>query len=82
MTRKMRPMIVLKLPPIDGQLRRVADVVVDDDEGERADPRAFDPAEAADHGDDEQLDRRFQADVARCDLPVPPDVEHPGQRRR
>ena len=47
-------MIVLKLPPIDGeQLGQpaVADVVVDDDEGERADPRALDAAEAADHGD-------------------------------
>ena len=64
-----------------GQLD-VADIVVDDDEGEGADPGALDPGEAADDGDHEQLDRGGQADVAGRDLPVPPDEEHAGERRR
>ena len=76
MTRKMRPMIVLKLPPINGQLD-VADVVVDDDEREGAEPGALDPGEAADHRDHEQLDRGGEADVARRDLPLPPDEQDP-----
>ncbi len=59
----------------------VADVVVDQDERERADPRALDPGEAADHRHDEQVDRRRQADVARGDLALPPDEQDAGERR-
>src|SRR5918994_1570896 len=57
-----------------GQLD-VADIVVDDDEGESADPGSLDPGEAADDGHHEQLDRGSQPDVARCDLPLPPDEQ-------
>src|ERR687898_1480049 len=60
-----------------GQLD-VADVVVDDDEGEGAEPGALNPDEAADDRDDEQLDRGGETEVARCDLPVPPDEEDSG----
>ena len=45
---------------------RCRDVVVDHDERERAEPGALDPAEAADHRDDEQLDRRTEADRRRA----------------
>ena len=64
----------------DGHLD-VPDVVVDHDEREGAEPRPLDAAEAADHGDHEQLDRRAEPDVRRRDLPVPPDEEHAGERR-
>ncbi len=60
----------------------VADVVVDDDEGERADPGALDPPEPADHRDDQQVDRRAEADVARSDLSLPPDEQDPASDAR
>ena len=76
MTRKIKPMIGVEAAADHGQLD-VADVVVDHDEGEGAEPGALDPGEAADHGHHEQLDRRGQAEVARRDLPVPPDERTP-----
>ena len=60
----------------------VANVVVDDDEGERAEPGSLDPAEPADDRDDQEVDRRAEAEVLRRDLAVPPDEEHTGQRRQ
>ena len=86
MTRKMSPMTVLKLPADHGERPPVGtgfdDVVVDDDERERADPGTLDPPEAADDGHDEQIDRRDRDRGPRRDLAVPPDVENAGQRRR
>ena len=58
--------------------REIAHVVVGDDEHERAEPRAFEVGDAADHGDDQQVDRRADRDRGRIDLTVPPDVEHAG----
>src|SRR5438874_3017466 len=55
-------------------------VVLEDDEGERAEPRAFDPRQPADHGDHEQADRLGEVDVAGRDLPAPPDVQDAAQR--
>ena len=77
-------MIVLKLPPMCRSSSRsgepaVPDVVADQDEGERSDPRSLDPGETADHRHDQQVDRRGQPDVARGDLPLPPDEQHTGE---
>ena len=61
--KKMAPMTVLK---------RCADEVdvpcgvVEHDEDDRADPGALDPEEAADDGDDEEVDRRAEVDRARA----------------
>ena len=58
--------------------RQRAQVVVGDDEDERAEPRALEVADAADDGDDEEVERRPDGDRVGVDLAVPPDVEHAG----
>ncbi len=41
----------------------------------------FDAGEAADHRDDEKVDRRLETDVPWRDLPLPPHEQHSGERR-
>ena len=55
------PISVWKRSPMKSMSLRV---VVDEDEDERADPRALEPVEPADDGDDEHVDRRAQVDRA------------------
>src|SRR6266851_3981066 len=56
-------------------------VVVDSREDQRTDPRALQPVEAADHGDDQDVDGLGDVDAARRDLGRVPDRQDPRDRR-
>src|SRR5690349_4289166 len=49
-------------------------------EDQRADEGADRAGDASDHGDDQHVDAGPDADRARRDLPVVPDLEHAGER--
>ena len=81
MARKMKPITVLNVPPITGRpddgMRFVISLLME--RNAIAPSQApFDPSQASDDGDDEQLDRRVEPHRGRRELPEPPRVEDAG----
>src|SRR5215475_4065094 len=73
-----KPEAVAVEPELDEEIEREGP---QDDENERADERADRPRDAADHGDDQDVDGTLDRNRTRRDLPVVPDLEDAAERR-